>query len=266
MNRHRRRQQAAKKKGNLPMNRGDLGSSPPSSPKEAQVGAPQPSQDSPQGGPLGGIAEEARGLINSGSPVPEQPESQTISDPVLKQAEMKIESQILPKYQKAYMKTVVAGLKIAMNQNGQLMRSLQKSQDPVIDCARGAVNLALIMFKESRNTMPPQALAPAAATLMIKALDFCNQSGLIKVAEPELDRASIEFTNYLLHRWNLTPQKMQVLAEHVHRVMSDPNQVELLARKAGVTRDPRTLTMQPGGQPPPPNPTAPPGGRPNNGV
>lgn len=259
---NRRRRRMAKKNSAPPMKEETRGASPPSSPEEVQGGSPQ----STQGDPAGGLEREAGSLINSGGPVPQQAESATIGDPILRQAELKIENQILPKYKQAYMKVVVVGLKLAMGNNGALMSSIQHSKDPIIDCARGAVNLTLIMFKESRNTMPPQALVPAAMTLMLKALDFCDKSGVAKIGTPELDRATTEFYNFLLHRWNLTPQKMRVLAEHVHRVMADPEQVELLARKAGVTRDPRTLTIPQGGVPPAPSPTAPPAGRPSDGI
>ncbi len=251
---NRRRRRMAKSKRPSPMKEAPEGSSPPLEGKEEQGNeAPEQQEGSEGEDQTGGIASEARSLMDSGvGEGPQPPASQSIRDPILKNCELKIESQMLPQYKQAYSKVVVIGMKLALADNGKIITSVGESKNPLVDCARGAVNLVLIMYKESRRTMPPQVIPPAAMTLMLKALDFCDRSGVLKIGEPELETATKEFANYLLHRWNMTPKKMHILAENVHRVMSDPGQVEMLARKSGVVRDPRTMTGQPAGAPPTP--------------
>lgn len=177
------------------------------------------------------------GLIDGGG----QPQGQTqqMEDPVLQQAEMELERRLLPDVRRDYMKIVVAGMKIGMVKNGQLVSSLMHSKDPLKDCAQGAVAVGVILLHESKNTAPIKALIPAMMTLMLKALDFCDKAGIVKVGPAELAHASKIFANYLMHIFKITPRRFESMASQVHTVMQDPGQRELLERKVGLTKDPR---------------------------
>ena len=189
--------------------------------------SPSPIETSSSGG----------GLMNGG-PAPSAP-SAPLEDPVLQRAEQKIEGQLLPKTRSAYLRVVVAGMQVGMAKEGKIMVALQHSKDPVTACAIGAINVGLMLLKESRNTMPIKALVPGCMTLMLKALDFCDKTGIKKIGTAELDDATKTFMNYMFHMFKITPQKLQVMATHVHNITQDPGQLDLLKRKAGLTLDPR---------------------------
>lgn len=97
----------------------------------------------------------------------------------------------------------------------------------------------MILRKESRNTMPENAMVLAGMTLMLHALDFVNRTGMLKIGAPELDQATHIFADRLLQLWHIGPQQLQQMAAQTHKVMQDPAQMELLARHAGVVKDPR---------------------------
>ena len=134
-----------------------------------------------------------------------------LNNRVLQAAEEKVESNLLPANHTDYMRVVVAGMKVAMAKGpDSILASLHKSTDPVSDCAKGAVNLAFMLRKHSRNTMPMKALVPAAMTLMIHALDFVDKSGIAKIGTPELVRATHVFTNMVFPQfWDHAPDDQQ---------------------------------------------------------
>lgn len=158
-----------------------------------------------------------------------------IADPILKAAELKIESQLLPATKDAYMRIVVTGMKAAMaNGPNSMVAKLRQSKDPIGDAARGAVNLVILMSHQAKGVMPPQAIPPAAATLMFQALDFLDKSGVVKIDANAVAAAQHLQANYILAKYKITPQMMQAAAANVHKVMQDPTAMEKINRKAGV--------------------------------
>lgn len=196
------------------------------------------------------------GLINE-KPAKPNDDADTQAAPmggnVLQAAEAKIESQLTPQTHADYMRVVTAGMKLALDKgpNG-ILAGLAKSQDPLGDCAKGAAGLVVVMYKQSRRTMPVKALIPAAQTLMIKALQFADRTGVIKVGSPELVQATRDLMNILLKQMGITPQMMQTAAGKVHALTKDPVAVEKIKRAAGVVKDPRasTPTLVPGSDQP----------------
>jgi hypothetical protein len=192
-----------------------------------------------KGGPNAGPPPQVQASAPRGNGLVNAP----LRDNVLRAAEQKVESQLTPENRANYLKVVVAGLKVGL-QGGpnSILASIRNSQDPVRDCALGAVNLALMLAKESRYTMPPQAMVPAAMTLMLHALDFVDRAGIAKVSVPELNRATHVFTNRLLAVFKVSPQVLTHLSHNVHGIMQDPASMEMLARRAGVVRSPLAST------------------------
>ena len=162
-----------------------------------------------------------------------------LQNKILEAAEQKIESGLTPENQADYKKVVVAGMHAAMAKgpNG-ILASLSKSKDPVNDCAVGAVHLALIMRKQTHNTMPLKSMVPGAMTLMLQALDFCDKSGIAKIGNAELVRATHVFTNTVFKAFKITPNMINVAATKVHSAMQDPAKMELLKRQAGLVKHP----------------------------
>ena len=175
-----------------------------------------------------------------------------LTDGVLQQAEQKIEGNLTPQNRSNYMKVVVAGMKVGMaNGPKSLLMSLRHSNDPINDCAKGAVNLTFLLRKQTRGTLPLQALVPAAMTLMLHALDFVDKSGIMKIGAPELDQATHTFTNIMFRNLGITPQMLQQAHTKVMAVVKDPANLEKMKQKAGVVKSANASTPTPvpvGGQ------------------
>lgn len=169
-----------------------------------------------------------------------------LSNPLLRQAESQLEANLTPENKANYQKVVVAGLHIAL-QNGAngFMARLKNSRDPIGDAARGAASLVLIMRKQSRGIMPMKAAIPAGMTLLFHALDFCDRAKITKVAEPEIDRASTTFANFLFHKLGITPAMLQQAAGRVHALTQDPQAMSAINMKAGLLRHPDAATPTP---------------------
>lgn len=162
-----------------------------------------------------------------------------LSNNILKAAEKKLESQLTPENHADYLKIVVGGLKLGL-QNGPtgILASIQKSKDPINDCAIGAINLCGLMRKQSRGTMPVKAMVPAAMTLMLHALDYVDKSGIAKVGQNELVQATHTFTNHIFKMLNITPNMIHTAAGKIHQIVQNPQNVELMKRKAGLVKAP----------------------------
>ena len=169
-----------------------------------------------------------------------------LDNQILRAAEQKIESSLTPENRANYMKIVVAGMTVALNggANG-ILGSLAKSQNPISDCVKGAINLCLLMRKQSRGTMPLKAMVPAAMTLLLHALDFADKSGIVKVGQPELVQATHLFADAVFERFRITPQMLHTAATKVHAITQDPAQLEKIKQAAGASAAPGA------GQPPP---------------
>lgn len=173
-----------------------------------------------------------------------------LNNKVLQAAEQKIEDNLLPANHADYMKVVVAGMHAGLaNGPKSILAGIRNSSDPVNDCAKGAVNLAMLLRKQSRGTMPLKAMIPAAMTLMLHALDFVDKSGMKKIGTPELVEATHTFANFMFKQIGLSPQMLQKAHESVTAVTNDPAHLEAMKRKAGMVKAPdsSTITPVPGG-------------------
>lgn len=176
-----------------------------------------------------------------------------MSNQLLQQAEDKVEQGLDPETSQNYMKIVVAGMNAGL-QGGpnSILASLKKSPDPIADCAKGAVSLVIILRKQAHGIMPLKAMVPAAMTLMLKALDFADRSGIAKVTDQELVRATHIFTDFLFARMGITKAGLSNAANRVHALTQDPAAMQAINMKAGVLQHPlavRSTPLPPSGPP-----------------
>lgn len=168
-----------------------------------------------------------------------------LSNPLLQQAEDKIEAGLTPDNRANFDKIVVAGMHAALARgpNG-ILASLKLSKDPIADAAKGAVSLVLILRKQAHGIMPLKAMVPAGMTLMLKALDFADRSKITQVGQPELVRATHIFTDEVFKSFGITKQGLANAAQRVHAITQDPAAMQKISEKAG-------LVAHPGAQPQP---------------
>lgn len=169
-----------------------------------------------------------------------------MNNPLLEQAEQKVESQLEEENRANYLKIVVAGMHAALDGGpNSILASIKQSKDPISDCAKGAVSLVLILRKQAHGIMPLKAMVPAAMTLMLKALDFADRSGVVKVGRPELIKATKIFTDTIFARFGISKDQIAKAGEKVDAITRDPSAMSKINLKAGVTRDP-SLPLPPG--------------------
>lgn len=166
-----------------------------------------------------------------------QPQAQAM--PILAAAEQKVESQLTPDTHESYLKIVVAGMKAGLADGpNSILAGLAKSKDPVSDCAKGAIGLVLVLKHQAKGIMPVKAMIPAGMTLMLKALAFADRTGIVKVGNDELVRASHIFKDTFLAKFGVTPPMLQHAMIKVHALTQDPVAMEQMKRKAGFVRHP----------------------------
>jgi hypothetical protein len=177
---------------------------------------------------------------------------------ILQAAEQKIESQLTPANRDDYMKIVVAGMKTALHKgpNGGFA-ALRNSKNPVQQCVTGAINLCMMMRIHATGTMPVKALVPAAMTLMLKALDFLDKTGVVKVDNAVLVQATHLFTNEIFRRFHLTAQMLHTAAAKVHGIIQDPAAMAKVNARAGLIKAPNAASNANSAVKAPPPPPAP---------
>ena len=189
--------------------------------------------------------EANRALKMQGRPaMDEQPDRNGL----IAQAEDKIESQLTPDNARDYRKIVTAGMAYALKGGpNSIMAKLKDSKDPVHDAAVGAVNLCLLMRKQSRGTMPLKAMAPACTTLALKAIEFAERAGMIQVDEKTVGRAVRINVDHLLRAFGLTPQRIHTAAQNIHAMTQDPLRMAKIRQAAGMEAAPNAEIHQPEG-------------------
>lgn len=179
---------------------------------------------------LASAAEPSRpggGLINSAPVAPP-----AIQNPLLRQVEEKIEASVgTGRNREDYLRIVVAGMRAGITGAKPMLANLKDRKDPVRDCAIGAVNLVGFLANISKGTMPKPLMVSAATTLMLQALDFADQAGIVKVGPEELDRATHIFTNFIFPALGIRPEMLNRAAGMAHGVIQNPAQFEAIKKQ-----------------------------------
>jgi len=168
---------------------------------------------------------------------------ENINNPILKVAEQRLESTLVPVVRKNYDKIVLAGMATAL-EGGQdgILYSLHQSKNPIYDAAKGALNIVLLMRRQARGTMPLKAMVPAGMTLMIKALDFIDKAGIAKVDVNTINQATKFYMEELLKAFHITGKMLDTAANNLHNTVQDPQKLKSMKQAAGIVRVPRPGT------------------------
>ena len=158
---------------------------------------------------------------------------------VIQMAEQKIESGLLPHVREAYLKIVIAGMKVALNKgpNGGLA-SLAKNPDPIKAAADGAANIVVGLKHQAKGVMPMKAMVPAGLTIMLKGLAFIDKAGTVKIGNDEVAKATTIYTNHILQAMGITGSMLKHAVVGIHGIINDPAKLEAIKRKAGVVKAP----------------------------
>ena len=169
-----------------------------------------------------------------------------MNNPLLQQAEERIESQLTQENKQNYDKIVIAGMHAGLAGGpNSLLASLKKSADPISDAAKGAVGVVLVLRKQAQGVMPIKAMVPAATTLMLHALDFVDRAKIAKVDNAALVRATHIFTDTIFKALGITKEGLADAAQKVHALTQNPEAMQQINLKAGVVRHPMAPTPTP---------------------
>lgn len=150
-----------------------------------------------------------------------------MQNPMIVKAEAAIDAKVSKADKAAYDKICLAGMKVMFSKetHGQLLQGLQESEDKLKTAIEGVIGLLGILYKESRNTMPVGPMILAGQSLMMEALDFMEQGGMVEVTPDLLAEATQSYIETLLPKLGVTPDKMQALMSQTQGVMSDPQKM-----------------------------------------
>lgn len=176
--------------------------------------------------------------------------AEPLDNPLLQQVQDHLESGMKPETRRMYESAVKAGWQSVLGGGPKgLMATLAKSRDPVVDAARGAISVMLILRKESKGNLPMEVAIPAATALMLRGLDFLGQAKITKVGAPELDKATHAFGDFFLARLGVTKAGMGQATQKIHQMLQDPNAVHKMQMSSGFVRHPMAATPTPGLEP-----------------
>ena len=161
-----------------------------------------------------------------------------LRNPLLDQLEQRIEGNLAPEIRPDYLKIVVAGMHIMLAKGKLAAQKIASDPDPVANVAKGAVGLVLAMRHQSKGEMPIKAMVPAGTTLMLKGLDFVSNMKIAVVDNAQVVRAMRIYTNTLFKALHVSPQMVMRAAQRVHGIMQNPEQMELINQRAGITKRP----------------------------
>lgn len=107
-------------------------------------------------------------------------------------------------------KIVKAGQEVMFSEQTRGMLTKQLSNGINAEAiGAGIAKLMGILFNQSKNTMPFEAMAPAATVLMCDALQFLEDAGAVKVDAKLLADTMKAMSSGLLQLFDVTPEKLQ---------------------------------------------------------
>jgi hypothetical protein len=148
-----------------------------------------------------------------------------LKNQLLQQAQAKIDGLVTDK--ERYTKLVSAGVKTIYDKGifAQLSKALADSQDPVSDVAKGIVSVIHMMAQKARGTIPHEVALQAGMALLLDALDFIEQAGMVKVDGKVLDQATQEFIEAMMPSVGVPQEKMDAALASVKATMADPDRM-----------------------------------------
>jgi hypothetical protein len=174
-------------------------------------GTPPPKKGDKPVPPKGAPAAEPQAPAQQGTGT----DQEVSQDGLIANVQQKVRDSLPPQFRVAVQKIVLAGTKIMYDpQTHHLMvQAIQSDNDPAHAVGMGVTQLMTLMYQQSKGSMPPPAIIPAAILLVCEALDFCEQAKLFPVDENVISNAVQTTVAYLMQKMGLTPEKVSQVAQ-----------------------------------------------------
>jgi hypothetical protein len=159
-----------------------------------------------------------------------------IKNPLLKKAEANVLQTVQD--QDMVGRLVQAGMRVIYDQKSfqRLTGELAKSKDPVGDAARGMMLILSLLQERARGSANPEALVQAGMLLLLDALDFLEQAGMLKVDNAALDHATEEYIEAVMPALGLSPEDLGNQLQQVQQLMADPQKMAAYQQAMGSKR------------------------------
>ncbi|MBT9174203.1 MAG: hypothetical protein DDT21_02614 [Syntrophomonadaceae bacterium] len=142
-------------------------------------------------------------------------------------AEAAIDAKVNPADKEAYNRIVLAGMKVMFSKETHqlLIQGVKEAGDPVAFVTKGIVSLMGILFKESRATMPIGPMIYAGQSLLMEALDFMEQTGLVKINNEIIATATQDYLEQMMDALEELMPGLADMMDQSHAVMQDPQKM-----------------------------------------
>lgn len=131
-------------------------------------------------------------------------------NPILTKTKQAIEQKADPRLKPVVSKLVAAGMKVMYSEETRQMSidALKGARDAE-SIGAAVAKLAGILFNQSKQTAPMQALVPAAMLLLVEGLAFLEDSGAVEVTPELVADSTLAMTSALLQLLGATPEQIQ---------------------------------------------------------
>ena len=162
-------------------------------------------------------------------------------NPQLQAVEQAISEKVPPELKGAFQRIIVAGEKVLYDKStGDLVQQqLNQPGDPAHIAGEGVAKLFMLLFQQSKQTMPMKAGIPAAQMLLCEVLSFMESIGKVKVDDALIAAATKELMNYLLQAFGISQEKLQKMATAGARGNSQAPTTESAAPPSGLVQQAR---------------------------
>lgn len=122
--------------------------------------------------------------------------------------------KVTPEQQRQLLRIVAAGMKVMFDASTHQMMLDAINQPGAIEerLAKGIVGLMAMLWKESKGSIPPQLIIPAAMVLLAEAADFLNKGGQ-PVTPEQFGKANELLIDSLLNHAGVSGDKLAAAAQ-----------------------------------------------------
>jgi hypothetical protein len=179
--------------------------------KDTEMDPTQDMQDMPPAGPAPAPGMPPEGPMPRGA-TPEGDPPAEGGAAVTAQAREQLEAHIPPELQSAVERLVLAGRKAMFSQQTNELAMAEVEKHPEGPGAGAAVGVAALMSQllgRVKGSMPAPAIVPAALILLMDALEFLDEGGVLQATPEVVSDATEDLAAYLMQKFGLTPDKVQ---------------------------------------------------------
>lgn len=154
---------------------------------------------------------------------------------LLVKAEAAISSKVKPADKTAYTKIFIAGMKVMFSKetHQMLIQGLEQAPDKADMIVKGVIGILGILYKQSRGTMPIGAMVLAGNAMLMEALDFAEQAGLVTIDAPTLAEVTQNYVEHIMGELEKKNPGIGTLMDKAQAAMQDPQKMAQFKQQQG---------------------------------